>query len=121
MEENKIDTPSSVIVEEKPVVVEKVVEKVIEKIIDKPKEDEYYDVPIECFRDFNIPIESVTAHEISQLKDIVNWAKEISVDGYMKVINDLKRQLGTPPVNERAYDRVWRYVKMQRCINGLFI
>lgn len=83
------------------------------------KLEEYRGIPIECFQSFYIPIDKVSGEEIGHLKDIVEWAKSQSPDKFMDKIKSLRMQLGTPNTNERAYDRVWRFVKMQKCINAV--
>lgn len=84
-------------------------------------EDTYKGIPIDCFRAFNIPLESVSAKEISELRDIVSWVKEHGVSNTSEIISEimkLRSELGTPSGDERAYNKVWRFIKLQKVIEN---
>ena len=94
-------------------------EPAIQQTVEHPKEAEYHGIPIDAFRHMRVSLDGISGEELSHLKDIVAWSKEQSPSDYIGKIDELQRHLGKPNVNERAYDRVWRFVKMQKCINAV--
>lgn len=81
--------------------------------------DKYNGVPIDLFRKFNIPIDSVSGREINQMRDIMDWGKSNNPSDPITVIDKLHRQLGSPGGNERSYDKLWRFIKLNKVINEL--
>lgn len=96
----------------------KVLEQPVVPSVDKV-ESEYHGIPIDCFRHLRLPLDGISGEEIAHLKDIVAWAKEKSPADYIKAVSKLQSHLGKPNGNERSYDRVWRFIKMEKCINAV--
>jgi hypothetical protein len=85
---------------------------------------EWQSVPIDVFRHFSVPLETVPAKDIEKLKDITDWAKsrtadEPSIGNILQQISKVQRELGSPAINEKAYDKVWRFIKAQKVIDEM--
>jgi len=101
------------------------IEKEMQKPVEMPTEiqsdipSEYYGIPIDCFRHFSIPIHSLSGIEISKLRDIVDWAKSQNEGKVLDNISYLQRKLGAPALNEKNYEKVWQYIKMNKLTNSI--
>lgn len=84
---------------------------------------EWEGVPVDVFREFQVEMSNVPAKDIEQLREITAWAKskvdEPTVGNVLQQIARLRRELGTPAYNERGYQRVWQFVKMQKAIDEM--
>lgn len=85
---------------------------------------EWQGIPIDMFRHFGVELGTVPTKDIAQLKDIVEWAKsknadEPSIGNVLQTIAKVQRELGTPALNEKAYSKVWQFVKLQKTIDDM--
>jgi hypothetical protein len=84
---------------------------------------EWEGVPVDVFREFNVNMGSIPIKDIEQLREITAWAKskvdEPTVGNVLQQISKLRRELGSPAYNERGYQRVWQFVKMQKAIDEM--
>jgi len=78
-------------------------------------------IPIDFYRIFNVDLGTVPTKEIEKLKAIHEWSKEGSetVGDMMQKISKLERELGAPALNEKRYDKMFRWVKMTKVITEL--
>jgi histidyl-tRNA synthetase len=84
---------------------------------------EWAGIPIDVFRAFGVEMGTIPVKDIEQLKDIVSWAKsktdEPTVGNVLQQIIRLRRELGAPAYNQKGYEKVWSFVKMQKHIDEL--
>ena len=84
---------------------------------------EWEGVPVDVFRAFNVEMGTIPTKDIEQLRDITAWAKsrvdEPTIGNVLTQISKLRRELGAPALNERGYQKVWQFVKMQNAIDEM--
>lgn len=85
---------------------------------------EWQGIPIDIIRHFNIDLRTTPAKDLEQIKEITEWAKsktldEPSIGNILSQIAKVQRQLGVPGVNERAYEKTWRFIKAQKVIDEM--
>jgi hypothetical protein len=81
------------------------------------------DVPIDIFRHLSIDLGTIEKKEVGKIKDIYQWAvgkcDEPTMGNILNKWNTLENQLGSPAINEKRWDKAWRFVKIQRQIDDL--
>ena len=85
---------------------------------------EWEGIPIDVLRMFNEDMAKIPTKNIEQLRDITAWAKskcadEPSIGNILQTISKVQRELGSPAVNEKAYAKVWQFIKIQKAIDDL--
>lgn len=84
---------------------------------------EWEGIPIDVFRSFGIEMGTIPTKEIEQLRDITSWAKskcdEPNIGNILQKISSLRSQLGSPAANEKSYNKIWQFVKMQKAIDEM--
>jgi hypothetical protein len=85
---------------------------------------EWQGIPIDVCRHFNVELGTIPTKDLEQLKEITEWAKlktadEPSIGNILQKIAGVQRQLGTPALNEKAYSKVWQFIKAQRVIDEM--
>ena len=80
-------------------------------------------VPVDVIRMFNVEIGTVHQKDIEKLKDICSWAdskcEEKTIGNIMQKISTLERQLGSPALSEKRWDKIWNWVKISKQIDDL--
>lgn len=81
-------------------------------------------IPIDVLRHFNMELGTIPTKDLEMLKDITTWAKsktidEPSIGNVLQQISKIQRQLGNPAINERSYEKTWRFIKAQRIIDEM--
>lgn len=104
--------------------VEQVLVPPIQKEVEQPPiteqvKSDYYGIPVDCLKHFSISMHNLSGAEISQLRDIVDWAKTFSDGNVIKNISNLQIKLGSPALNEKNYEKAWRFVKMQKLTSSI--
>jgi len=84
----------------------------------------YDGIPIDIARYFNEDVFNLPNKEKDKVVDIYNWAKErVGSEGtlgdVMMRISTLERQLGSPALGEKRYDKMWNWVKLSFNIEDL--
>lgn len=81
----------------------------------------YEQVPIDVYKFFNAPLGSMEAKEVSELKEISDWAfqGQSTLGDGMQKMRSLEIELGQPTGDERRHDKMLRWIKMQRQIEDL--
>lgn len=89
--------------------------------VSSPTEMQFDGIPMDFYRVFNVELSTLPAKEIDKLKSIYEWSKEgsESVGDMMQKVSKLERELGSPALNEKRYDKMFRWVKMNKAINEL--
>jgi len=81
------------------------------------------DVPIDVFRHLSIDLGTVQTKEVGKIRDIFNWAKERCEDPTMGNIllriSNMENKLGAPARDEKRWDKMWRFIKLQKQIDDL--
>lgn len=95
--------------------------EISQPVVEAPSnEPEYYGIPIEFFKTFKIPIDNISGMEVTQLRDIVDWAKKNSSDGNIyRTISTLQSRLGAPNANQRNFEKAWNFIKMSSIVGKL--
>lgn len=84
----------------------------------QPVEPDYYGIPISCFKAFKMPIDNVSGMEVTQLRDIVDWARKNSPDNDInRTIANIQSKVGAPGINERIFEKVWNFIKMNSIVS----
>ena len=84
---------------------------------------EWEGVPIDIYRNFSIEIGTLPKKETRKLKDIYEWAKtktdEPTMGNILQKINTLERELGSPAIDQKRYDKIWEWIKFSLAIDDL--
>lgn len=80
---------------------------------------EWQGIPIDMFRQFQTDIGTLPTKDVEKLRDISQWAKgKVGPDGtlgdMLQKVSEIQRRLGAPNAGERAYHKVWEFIKLQR-------
>jgi len=62
--------------------------------------------------------------DLEQLKEITEWAKsktadEPSIGNILQQIAKIQRELGSPELNQKAYNKVHQFIKLQKTIDEM--
>lgn len=75
-------------------------------------------VPIDIFRHFNTEISTIPKKDIQELRDITEWAKskvnEPTIGNILQKISEVQQRIGSPSLNQRGYNKVWEFIKLQK-------
>ncbi len=83
---------------------------------------EWQGIPVDVCRHFQVELGTIPTKDLEQLKEITEWAKsktsdEPSIGNILQQISKIQRELGAPRLNERAYQKVHQFIKLQRVID----
>jgi len=79
------------------------------------------DIPVDIYRFFGEQIGNLEGREKDKVKSVSEWAfdgVETTGDAMIKLRN-LEMKLGSPSGNEKRYDRLFNWVKMDRQIQDM--
>ena len=78
-------------------------------------------LPVDFYRLFGVEIGTTAPKELDKLKAIYEWSKDgaDTIGDMMQKVSRLESHLGSPALNERRYDKMFRWVKMQKAINEI--
>lgn len=81
------------------------------------------DVPLDMYRVFDEDINNVTRKDLDKLKEIYEWSlsecEDPTLGNVMIKISRLQNSLGAPAINEKKYDKLWRYIHISRKMKDL--
>ena len=92
-----------------------------------PSSEDVFSVPLQIYRYFSEVKEKIDTKDAAKIKDIFNYAKEFisekgdepSVGNILEKISEIEHRLGAPHFNERRYDKLWNYIKIEMHINDM--
>ena len=79
------------------------------------------DIPVDIYRFFGEQLGNLEGREKDKVKSVSEWAfdgVETTGDAMIKLRN-LEMKLGSPSGNEKRYDRLYNWVKMDRQIQDM--
>lgn len=81
------------------------------------------DVPVDVFRHLSIDLGTVEPKEVNKIRDIYQWAQSKCEDPTMGNIllriTSIENALGAAALNEKRWDKMWRFIKLQKQIDDL--
>lgn len=82
---------------------------------------QYEGIPIDVYRYFDTPMETVVGKDADKLREVAKWAFEDSetVGDALQRIRSLEMRLGTPDNGNSRFDKIYTWVRMQRNIEDL--
>lgn len=80
-------------------------------------------VPVDLYRMFSLEMGTLPQKDISQLKDIYEWAKtkcdEPTIGNVLQKLSRLENELGAPSLGEHRFTKMWTFAKMSKQIEEI--
>lgn len=75
-------------------------------------------VPVDIYRYFSLDLSTTPEKEITKVREIYDWARfnldEPTIGNVMEKMSKLQSRFGASNIGEKVYDKMWRWVKMDK-------